>query len=80
MTLTERNPGDIVNLTAIDEKGTTTGSFNLPTVNLDGRQVVDRFVAGYVVIQKEGSTPQNETDGEGIGEDIWKKFVEQAEE
>ena len=66
VTLTAREPGSISNLQASDEKGTTTGSFDLPTVQLDGREVVNRFVAGYVVIQKEDSTPASETDGEVI--------------
>ena len=64
--LTAREPGSISNLQASDEKGTTTGSFDLPTVQLEGREVVNRFVAGYVVIQKEDSTPASETDGEVI--------------
>lgn len=66
VTLTAREPGSISNLQASDEKGTTTGSFDLPTVQLEGREVVNRFVAGYVVIQKEDSTPASETDGEVI--------------
>lgn len=66
VTLTAREPGSISNLQASDEKGTTTGSFDLPTVQLEGREVVNRFVAGYVVIQKEGGTPESETDGEVI--------------
>lgn len=66
VTLTAKEPGNITNLAASDEKGTTTGSFDLPVVMLEGREVVNRFVAGYVVIQKEGSTPESETDGEVI--------------
>ena len=66
VTLTAREPGSISNLQASDEKGTTTGSFDLPTVQLEGREVVNHFVAGYVVIQKEDSTPTSETDGEVI--------------
>ena len=66
VTLTAREPGNISNLQVTDEKGTTTGSFDLPVVMLEGREVVNRFVAGYVVIQKEGSTPESETDGEVI--------------
>ena len=64
--LNAKEPGSITNLAASDEKGTTTGSFDLPVVMLEGREVVNRFVAGYVVIQKEGSTPESETDGEVI--------------
>lgn len=66
VTLTAKEPGSVTNLAATDEKGTTTGSFNLPVVMLEGKEVVNRFVAGYVVIQKEGSTPESETDGEVI--------------
>ena len=66
VTLTAKEPGSVTNLAASDEKGTTTGSFDLPVVMLEGREVVNRFVAGYVVIQKEGSTPESETDGEVI--------------
>lgn len=66
VTLTAKEPGSVTNLAATDEKGTTTGSFDLPVVMLEGREVVNRFVAGYVVIQKEGSTPESETDGEVI--------------
>lgn len=66
VTLTAKEPGNITNLAASDEKGTTNGSFDLPVVMLEGREVVNRFVAGYVVIQKEGSTPESETDGEVI--------------
>ena len=66
VTLTAKEPGNITNLAASDEKGTTTGSFDLPVVMLEGREGVNRFVAGYVVIQKEGSTPESETDGEVI--------------
>lgn len=66
VTLTAKEPGSVTNLSATDEKGTTTGSFDLPVVMLEGREVVNRFVAGYVVIQKEGSTPESETDGEVI--------------
>ena len=66
VTLTAKEPGSVTNLAATDEKGTTTGSFDLPVVMLEGKEVVNRFVAGYVVIQKEGSTPESETDGEVI--------------
>lgn len=66
VTLTAKEPGSVTNLTATDEKGTTTGSFDLPVVMLEGREVVNRFVKGYVVIQKEGSTPTSESDGEVI--------------
>ena len=66
VTLTAKEPGNVTNLAATDEKGTTTGSFDLPVVMLEGKEVVNRFVAGYVVIQKEGSTPESETDGEVI--------------
>lgn len=66
VTLAAKEPGNITNLTAADEKGTTTGSFDLPVVMLEGKEVVNRFVAGYVVIQKEGSIPESETDGEVI--------------
>lgn len=68
VTLTAKEPGSVTNLTATDEKGTTTGSFDLPVVMLEGREVVNRFVKGYVVIQKEGSTPTSESDGEVIVE------------
>lgn len=66
VSLTAKEPGSVTNLAATDEKGTTTGSFDLPVVMLEGKEVVNRFVAGYVVIQKEGSTPESETDGEVI--------------
>ena len=66
VTLTAKEPGSVTNLAATDEKGTTTGSFDLPVVMLEGKEVVNRFVAGYVVIQKEGSAPESETDGEVI--------------
>lgn len=66
VTLAAKEPGSVTNLAATDEKGTTTGSFDLPVVMLEGKEVVNRFVAGYVVIQKEGSTPESETDGEVI--------------
>ena len=66
VTLTAKEPGSVTNLAATDEKGTTTGSFDLPVVMLEGKEVVNRFVVGYVVIQKEGSTPESETDGEVI--------------
>ena len=66
VTLTAKEPGSVTNLAVTDEKGTTTGSFDLPVVMLEGKEVVNRFVAGYVVIQKEGSTPESETDGEVI--------------
>ena len=68
VTLTAKEPGSVTNLTATDEKGTTTGSFDLPVVMLEGREAVNRFVKGYVVIQKEGSTPTSESDGEVIVE------------
>lgn len=66
VTLTAKEPGSVTNLAATDEKGTTTGSFDLPVVMVEGREAVNRFVAGYVVIQKEGSTPESETDGKVI--------------
>ena len=66
VTLTAKEPGAVTNLTATDEKGTTTGSFDLPVVMVEGREAVNRFVTGYVVIQKEGGTPTTEKDGEVI--------------
>lgn len=66
VTLTAKEPGAVTNLTATDEKGTTTGSFDLPVVMVEGREAVNRFVTGYVVIQKEGGTPTTEADGEVI--------------
>ena len=66
VTLTAKEPGAVTNLVATDEKGTTTGSFDLPVVMVEGREAVNRFVTGYVVIQKEGGTPTTETDGEVI--------------
>ena len=66
VTLTAKEPGSVTNLAATDEKGTTTGSFDLPVVMLEGKEVVNRFVTGYVVIQKEGGTPTTEKDGEVI--------------
>lgn len=66
VTLTAKEPGAITNLAATDEKGTTTGSFDLPVVMVEGREAVNRFVTGYVVIQKEGGTPTTEADGEVI--------------
>ena len=66
VTLTAREPGAVTNLSASDTKGTTTGSFDLPVVTVAGREAVNRFVTGYVVIQKEGSTPTTERDGEVI--------------
>ena len=68
VTLTAKEPGAVTNLTATDEKGTTTGSFDLPVVMVEGREAVNRFVTGYVVIQKEGGTPTSESDGEVIVE------------
>lgn len=66
VTLTAKEPGAVTNLAATDEKGTTTGSFDLPVVMVEGREAVNRFVTGYVVIQKEGGTPTTEADGEVI--------------
>lgn len=66
VTLTAKEPGAVTNLAATDEKGTTTGSFDLPVVMVEGREAVNRFVTGYVVIQKEGGTPTTEKDGEVI--------------
>ena len=66
VTLTAREPGAVTNLSASDTKGTTTGSFDLPVVTVAGREAVNRFVTGYVVIQKEGGTPTTERDGEVI--------------
>ena len=66
VTLTAKEPGAVTNLVATDEKGTTTGSFDLPVVMVEGREAVNRFVTGYVVIQKEGGTPTTEADGEVI--------------
>lgn len=66
VTLIAKEPGAVTNLTATDEKGTTTGSFDLPVVMVEGREAVNRFVTGYVVIQKEGGTPTTEKDGEVI--------------
>lgn len=66
VTLIAKEPGAVTNLTATDEKGTTTGSFDLPVVMVEGREAVNRFVTGYVVIQKEGGTPTTEADGEVI--------------
>lgn len=66
VTLTAKEPGAATNLAATDEKGTTTGSFDLPVVMVEGREAVNRFVTGYVVIQKEGGTPTTEADGEVI--------------
>ena len=66
LTFSARTPGSITNLQASDTKGTTTGSFDLPTVLHEGKELVNRFVAGYVVIQKEDSVPQTEADGEVI--------------
>lgn len=66
VTLTAKEPGAATNLAATDEKGTTTGSFDLPVVMVEGREAVNRFVTGYVVIQKEGGTPTTEKDGEVI--------------
>lgn len=66
VTLTAKEPGTVTNLAATDEKGTTTGSFDLPVVMVEGREAVNRFVTGYVVIQKEGGTPTTEADGEVI--------------
>lgn len=66
VTLTAREPGAVTNLSASDTKGTTTGSFDLPVVTVAGREAVNRFVTGYVVIQKEGGTPTTEADGEVI--------------
>ena len=66
VTLTAKEPGAVTNLTATDEKGTTTGSFDLPVVMVEGREAVNRFATGYVVIQKEGGTPTTEKDGEVI--------------
>ena len=66
VTLTAKEPGAVTNLTATDEKGTTTGSFDLPVVMVEGGEAVNRFVTGYVVIQKEGGTPTTEKDGEVI--------------
>ena len=66
VTLTAREPGAVTNLSASDTKGTTTGSFDLPVVTVAGREAVNRFVTGYVVIQKEGSKPTTERDGEVI--------------
>lgn len=68
VTLTAKEPGAVTNLAATDEKGTTTGSFDLPVVMVEGREAVNRFVTGYVVIQKEGGTPTSESDGEVIVE------------
>ena len=68
VTITAKEPGAVTNLTATDEKGTTTGSFDLPVVMVEGREAVNRFVTGYVVIQKEGGTPTSESDGEVIVE------------
>ena len=66
VTLTAKEPGAVTNLVATDEKGTTTGRFDLPVVMVEGREAVNRFVTGYVVIQKEGGTPTTEKDGEVI--------------
>ena len=66
VTLTAKEPGAVTNLVATDEKGTTTGRFDLPVVMVEGREAVNRFVTGYVVIQKEGGTPTTEADGEVI--------------
>ncbi len=66
VTLIAKEPGAVTNLAATDEKGTTTGSFDLPVVMVEGREAVNRFVTGYVVIQKEGGTPTTEKDGEVI--------------
>ena len=66
VTLTAKEPGAVTNLAATDEKGTTTGSFDLPVVMVEGREAVNRFVTGYVVIQKEGGTPTTEADGEVV--------------
>ena len=66
VTLTAKEPGAVTNLVATDEKGTTTGSFDLPVVMVEGREAVNRFVTGYVVIQKEGGVPASERDGEVI--------------
>lgn len=66
VTLIAKEPGAVTNLAATDEKGTTTGSFDLPVVMVEGREAVNRFVTGYVVIQKEGGTPTTEADGEVI--------------
>ena len=66
VTLIAKEPGAVTNLTATDEKGTTTGSFDLPVVMVEGREAVNRFVTGYVGIQKEGGTPTTEKDGEVI--------------
>ena len=66
VTLTAKEPGAVTDLAATDEKGTTTGSFDLPVVMVEGREAVNRFVTGYVVIQKEGGTPTTEADGEVI--------------
>lgn len=68
VTLTAKEPGAVTNLAATDEKGTTTGRFDLPVVMVEGREAVNRFVTGYVVIQKEGGTPTSESDGEVIVE------------
>ena len=68
VTLTAKEPGAVTNLVATDEKGTTTGRFDLPVVMVEGREAVNRFVTGYVVIQKEGGTPTSESDGEVIVE------------
>ena len=66
VTLTAKEPGAVTDLAATDEKGTTTGRFDLPVVMVEGREAVNRFVTGYVVIQKEGGTPTTEADGEVI--------------
>lgn len=62
-TLTVQDPGPATNLTAVDDKGITTVEADLPVVMASGKEKLDGFLAGYRVIQKEGSAPENENDG-----------------